>query len=237
MNTDNMALSGETIDYGPCAFMDAYDPATVFSSIDVHGRYAYGNQPAIAQWNLARLAEALLPLIDAERARAIELAHGRHRALRDAIPAALAGRHAGQARASSTRSPRTSRSSSRCWPGCVARAPTSPPRSAGSARRTGRPAPTPDGPAVAPAVADPARPPAAAAGEVVALMQRHNPAVIPRNHKVEEALVAAADAGDLGPLDRLTTALRTPYDDSPDDAAFSSPPAPGGLPYRTFCGT
>ena len=74
MNTDNMALSGETLDYGPCAFMDTYDPATVFSSIDVQGRYAYGNQPAIAQWNLARLAEALLPLIDAERARAIELA-------------------------------------------------------------------------------------------------------------------------------------------------------------------
>ena len=67
MNTDNMAISGETIDYGPCAFMDAYDPATVFSSIDRDGRYAYGNQPAIAQWNLARLAEALLPLLDADR--------------------------------------------------------------------------------------------------------------------------------------------------------------------------
>ena len=67
MNTDNMALSGETIDYGPCAFMDAYDPATVFSSIDPGGRYAYGNQPPIAQWNLARLAEAMLPLFDRGR--------------------------------------------------------------------------------------------------------------------------------------------------------------------------
>src|SRR5690606_15248214 len=66
MNTDNMALSGETIDYGPCAFMDAYDPATVFSSIDRRGRYAYGNQMPIARWNLARLAETLLPLIDAD---------------------------------------------------------------------------------------------------------------------------------------------------------------------------
>ena len=74
MNTDNMAMSGETIDYGPCAFMDAYDPETVFSSIDHHGRYAYGNQPAIAQWNLARLAETLLPLIDETRSRAVELA-------------------------------------------------------------------------------------------------------------------------------------------------------------------
>ena len=74
MNTDNMALSGETIDYGPCAFMDAYDPATVFSSIDHGGRYAYGNQPPIAQWNLARLAEAMLPLFDPDVDRAVERA-------------------------------------------------------------------------------------------------------------------------------------------------------------------
>src|SRR4051794_37853057 len=74
MNTDNMALSGETIDYGPCAFMDAYDPATVFSSIDHGGRYAYGNQPSIAQWNLARLAEAMLPLFDPDAERAVERA-------------------------------------------------------------------------------------------------------------------------------------------------------------------
>ena len=74
MNTDNMSLSGETIDYGPCAFMDTYDPATVFSSIDHGGRYAYGNQPAIAQWNLARLAEAMLPLFDPDVDRAVERA-------------------------------------------------------------------------------------------------------------------------------------------------------------------
>ena len=72
MNTDNMAISGETIDYGPCAFMNAYDPATVFSSIDHGGRYAYGNQPAIAQWNLARFAETLLPLIDDDTDVAVE---------------------------------------------------------------------------------------------------------------------------------------------------------------------
>src|SRR5690606_25803191 len=71
MNTDNMALSGETIDYGPCAFMDTYNPATVFSSIDRHGRYAYGNQPSIAQWNLARLAETLLPLLDTVEEKAV----------------------------------------------------------------------------------------------------------------------------------------------------------------------
>src|SRR5690606_3150895 len=74
MNTDNMAISGETIDYGPCAFMDAYDPETVFSSIDRHGRYAYGNQPGIAQWNLTRFAETLLPLLAVEESRAVEIA-------------------------------------------------------------------------------------------------------------------------------------------------------------------
>ena len=74
MNTDNMAISGETIDYGPCAFMDVYDPATVFSSIDRQGRYAYGNQPSIAGWNLARFAETFLPLLDDNQERAVELA-------------------------------------------------------------------------------------------------------------------------------------------------------------------
>ena len=74
MNTDNMAISGETIDYGPCAFMDVYDPATVFSSIDSRGRYAYGNQPPIAQWNLSRFAETLLPLLHTEEGRAVEIA-------------------------------------------------------------------------------------------------------------------------------------------------------------------
>jgi len=74
MNTDNMAVSGETIDYGPCAFMDIYNPDTVFSSIDSHGRYAYKNQPSIGAWNLARFAESLLPLLDENQDKAIELA-------------------------------------------------------------------------------------------------------------------------------------------------------------------
>ncbi|MBO1914628.1 YdiU family protein, partial [Microvirga sp. 3-52] len=74
MNTDNMAICGETIDYGPCAFMDTYDPATVFSSIDIQGRYAYGNQPSIAGWNLARLAETLIPLLHEDESEALKLA-------------------------------------------------------------------------------------------------------------------------------------------------------------------
>ena len=98
MNTDNMALSGETIDYGPCAFMDAYDPATVFSSIDTQGRYAYGNQPAIAQWNLARLAEAMLPLVRRRPGPGHRAGQRVDRPLRGALPPALAGRDAGQAR-------------------------------------------------------------------------------------------------------------------------------------------
>ena len=98
MNTDNMTISGETIDYGPCAFMDAYDPATVFSSIDRGGRYAYGNQPAIAQWNLARLAETLLPLLDAEPEAAIAIANDVLQSFPDRYERALAG--AGCARSS-----------------------------------------------------------------------------------------------------------------------------------------
>ena len=96
MNTDNMALSGETIDYGPCAFMDAYDPETVFSSIDHAGRYAYGNQPPIAQWNLARLAEAMLPLLDADIDRAVAARDGVARAISGAVRASgwLAGMRA-----------------------------------------------------------------------------------------------------------------------------------------------
>ena len=99
MNTDNMTISGETIDYGPCAFLEAYDPATVYSSIDEGGRYAYGNQPPVAQWNLARLAETLLPLLDADQDRAVEVATDALRAFPDALLRRLVGRHARQARA------------------------------------------------------------------------------------------------------------------------------------------
>ena len=99
MNTDNMTISGETIDYGPCAFMDAFDPATVFSSIDHGGRYAYGNQPHIAQWNLARLAETLLPLIDADTDSGGRRGHRGAAVVPRALPRVLERRHARQARA------------------------------------------------------------------------------------------------------------------------------------------
>ena len=98
MNTDNMTISGETIDYGPCAFLDAFDPATVFSSIDHGGRYAYGNQPLVAEWNLARLAEALLPLLADDQEQAVALAVEALGGFRPAVRRRLVGRHAGQAR-------------------------------------------------------------------------------------------------------------------------------------------
>ena len=99
MNTDNMAISGETIDYGPCAFMNAYDPDTVFSSIDHAGRYAYGNQPSIAQWNLARFAETLLPLIDSNQEQAVAMATEVINEYPARFERVLASRDAGKARA------------------------------------------------------------------------------------------------------------------------------------------
>jgi uncharacterized protein YdiU (UPF0061 family) len=238
MNTDNMALSGETLDYGPCAFMDAYDPATVFSSIDVQGRYAYGNQPAIAQWNLARLAEAMLALFDADPARAVDLANAsldrfqvrfQHHwtagmraklglfsddaddgALIDAL---LAWMHDTRADFTNTfRGLSTPDSARDIAPGDAT-------FQAWHDRWQARLARQPQ-----------------AAHDVSTLMQQSNPAVIPRNHKVEEAL-AAAEEGNLGTLERLMAALAAPYDHARARPEFSSPAPSAGRPYRTFCGT
>ena len=239
MNTDNMALSGETIDYGPCAFMDRYDPATVFSSIDQGGRYAYGNQPAIAQWNLARFAEALLPLIDERQERAVELATAAldrfaslfHRHWLDGMRARL-GLFAEEA---------DDLALANDLLGWMQRA---------AADYTNTFRMLSDADAVAATVrrdedfaawwrrwqARLARQPQTAA-EVTARMRAHNPAVIPRNHKVEEALAAVVEAGDATPLERLLTALATPYDDSGELEAYRQPPPDDGPPYRTFCGT
>ena len=239
MNTDNMALSGETIDYGPCAFMDAYDPATVFSSIDGGGRYAYDNQPAIAQWNLARLAEAMLPLFDTNMERAIERATDSIRRFeelfeqdwldgmraklglftREADDAALVNDLLAWMRQRSADFTNTFR----------------------LLTLTGRV----DGPT---ASADPeaeslhsrlqaryARQPQTGA-DVRAQMRRHNPAFIPRNHKVEEALSAATCRGDLSAAARLLDVMARPYDHERDLPEFQQPGATGHR-YRTFCGT
>jgi uncharacterized protein YdiU (UPF0061 family) len=237
MNTDNMALSGETIDYGPCAFMDAYDPATVFSSIDAGGRYAYGNQPPIAQWNLARLAETMLPLFDPDVDRAVELAtealdrfpdlFNQHRLdgmraklglfTREHDDEALANDLLTWMRRRSADFTNTFRSltSGRLVGASMS---ADPELEAWHRRWEARRSRQPQSPA-----------------EAETLMRQHNPAFIPRNHNVEAAL-AAATAGDVSVMERLLEVLVSPYDHARDLPMFSAPGA-GERPYRTFCGT
>ena len=238
MNTDNMAVSGETIDYGPCAFMDAYDPQTVFSSIDARGRYAYGNQPAIAQWNLARLAEALLPLLHADEARAVADAtsalqrfteryeqhwlEGMRRKLgllnAEAGDRALADEFLGWMQ-------RTQADYTNTFAGLERQLAPEDPRRADAefigwherwetrlARQPGE------------------------AAESDALRRAAAPAVIPRNHLVEAAL-AAAEAADLGPLQRLLAVVSKPFAHGVHPPEYRTPAPAGGPGYRTFCGT
>ncbi|MBT9154154.1 MAG: hypothetical protein DDT39_00821 [Firmicutes bacterium] len=235
MNTDNTAISGETIDYGPCAFMDTYDPATVFSSIDHHGRYAYGNQPNIALWNLARFAEALLPLLHQDRGKAVELAqaelsHGAELFKLRWLAAMRAklglSNEEPEDKALITQLLAMMQSSGADFTNLflaltvgeldsLALAETS--GFAGwrerwqlrQERQTG------------------------GTSEAERVMQGANPAVIPRNHRVEEALEAACQ-GDLGVMERLLRVLRTSYGHAPEHADYSKP---SGKPCRTFCGT
>ena len=238
MNTDNMALSGETIDYGPCAFMDTYDPATVFSSIDHGGRYAYGNQPPIAQWNLARLAEAMLSLFDADADRAIT----RATTALDRFPVLFERHWLDGMRAKlglftrededtalvndllawmQRRSADFTNTFRLLTSEHLLEASTNadPELEAWHGRLAARRQRQPQSPA-----------------EAQALMRRHNPACIPRNHLVEEALLAATSRNDYSVMARLLEVLATPYDHERDLPIFSAP-GPGGQPYRTFCGT
>jgi uncharacterized protein YdiU (UPF0061 family) len=243
MNTDNMTISGETIDYGPCAFMEAYDPATVFSSIDVGGRYAYGNQPRIAHWNLARLGEALLALFADELEPAVEAANG--------VLATFAARYESHWLAGM-----------RDKLGLVSTDPgdgklahdllgvleaqrvdmTSGFRALAAA------ACGDDGPIHAlltePAAFDVwaarwrlrldanARP----APEVARSMDRANPCYVPRNQLVDDALTAAVD-GDMGPYERLVDAVTHPFEARPGFEAYALPSPPDAPAFRTFCGT
>lgn len=238
MNTDNMALSGETIDYGPCAFMDAYDPATVFSSIDRNGRYAYGNQPQIAQWNLARLAEALLPLLHDDEKKAIALAEEslgkfspsfqRHwlSGLRaklgflneedgdfDLAKDLLAWMH--EAKADFTNTFADLSSGGTLSQGIYSNGEFAAWRARWLARMARQ---------------------SAHADEARATMRAANPVVIPRNFRVEEAL-AAAVAGDLAVMQRLLEVLAKPFELTVDNEPYRAAPPPGGESYRTFCGT
>jgi uncharacterized protein YdiU (UPF0061 family) len=236
MNTDNMTISGETIDYGPCAFMEAFDPATVFSSIDEGGRYAYGNQPLVAEWNLARLAEALLPLLHDDQEQAVALAVESLGAFRHQYSAAwLAGMKA------KTGLPGTGDDvAAPLVDGLLALLKagrvdyTSFFRSLGAAAR-GQAGPARDlfpDPAAFDAWAERWH----ALGPDAGPMDRTNPAYIPRNHLVEEALDAAT-GGDLEPFRRLLDAVAAPYDERPGLEHYALPAPEDFGPYRTFCGT
>ena len=237
MNTDNMTISGETIDYGPCAFLDAYDPATVYSSIDSRGRYAFGNQPLAAEWNLARLAEALLPLLadDPEEAvaRAVEVLSGfapRYdsawsagmraklglpEGLDDAVAKELA-----QDLLALLQQDHVDHTSVFRHLGSAARGDVDPARNqfldlAGFDGWCAR---------------------WRALGPDADAMDRVNPVYIPRNHLVEEALTAAT-RGDLAPLERLVAVVSAPFDERPGLERYAGPAPEDFGAYRTFCGT
>ena len=246
MNTDNCSISGETIDYGPCAFMDAYDPAAVFSSIDEQGRYAYANQPRIALWNLTRLAECLLPLFSDQQDKAIEEAQlvlggfaeaftatyqaGLRNKLglftaRDDDPAlaqdlldAMAGNQA-----DFTLTFRRL-SDAALDPGGDAEVrrlfaePTA--YDEWSARWRQR-------------ISDEPRDPAARQ----AAMRSVNPAFIPRNHLIEAVIDAAVNRDDFAPFEQLLVVLSKPYQDQPTLAGYAEPPKPHQRVLQTFCGT
>ncbi|MCE2883389.1 MAG: YdiU family protein [Planctomycetaceae bacterium] len=236
MNTDNMAVSGETIDYGPCAFIDAFDPESVFSSIDRHGRYRYSQQPAIAQWNLARLAESLLPLMIAHEGDEA-LAVDRANELLGAFPAehGRAWIQCFRAKLGLVAEERDDAALVRdllAWMHAAKADFTS------TFRALAEPSPVPD----ASRAEWDARWRARLAREsdagcsAPARMRAANPAVIARNHRVEAAL-AAAEAGDLAPFEALLAALRRPFAPTAADAALREPPPPEFCGYRTFCGT
>jgi len=238
MNTDNMAISGETIDYGPCAFMNAYRPDTVFSSIDHAGRYAYGNQPAIAQWNLSRFAETLLPLLDSDQEKVIAIASevlGEYPALFERYWLAgmrkKLGLQTGEAGdVELIRSLLDWMQKSRADFTNTFRDLASEEPPAGDRYRE------PDFRAWYSRwrlrLSRDCRPNTSA----YAVMRAVNPAVIPRNRRVEEALSAAEDHDDLSVLHRLLAALASPYEAGADSSYYQEPP-PDDCNYRTFCGT
>jgi uncharacterized protein YdiU (UPF0061 family) len=238
MNTDNMALSGETIDYGPCAFMDAYDPATVFSSIDRNGRYAYGNQSQIAQWNLARLAEALLPLLHENEKKAIGIAEEVLGAFTTRfLHHWLSGMRAKLGLRNEEVGDSALAEDLLAWMQQVG----------ADFTNTFAALALPSGPSgelfargdfTAWLARWQARLKRQAGGlkEAQALMRLANPVVIPRNHRVEEAL-SAARAGDMTVFHRLLEVLARPYEVTPANEPYRTAPPIGGEPYRTFCGT
>ena len=246
MNTDNMSVAGETIDYGPCAFMDAYHPATVFSSIDHHGRYAYANQPRVAQWNLARLAETLLPLLSPDQDSAVADAEAALGAFAERFERTF------QAGLRQKLGLATEREGDAALAGDLLAAMAD---NAADFTLTFR--------RLADAAADPAADepvrrlfidPTAfdawasrwrarlaeepATGDARRdAMRAVNPAFIPRNHRVEAMIAAAVQRGDFAPFEELLTVLSRPYDDQPEHTRYAEPPEAHERVLKTFCGT
>lgn len=232
MNTDNTAISGETIDYGPCAFMDAYHPDRVFSSIDTGGRYAYASQPGALMWNLARFAESLLPLA-ADPAQAAQ----RLSAIVGAVPEAirahwrrLFGRKIGIAEATEEDAALAAGLLERMAAGRADFTRTFRGLADGSARAEF------DDPAAFDGWAEGWRGRIASESDSQELMRRSNPALIPRNHQIERMILAAA-AGDMAPFERLSDALAAPFEESARSADLALAPRPHEIVARTFCGT
>jgi len=235
MNTDNVTLSGETIDYGPCAFMDAYDPKTVFSGIDHNGRYAYGNQPAIGAWNLARMAEALLDLLADDPEEAAAVGHAALDVYAKAFGAAFSEGMDAKLGLDSKTDAGELVSSLLTWMHEHKADYTQTFRKLSASLRDGTPAFDDEG-----FVAwnerwrenlgnhDP--------GEVADRMDRVNPLYIPRNHKVEAALDAALE-GDLEPTHALVEVLSQPFTAQPDREAYETPAPADFGPYQTHCNT
>lgn len=238
MNTDNMTLSGETIDYGPCAFMDEYDANTVYSSIDHMGRYAYANQAKIAQWNIARLAEVLLPLIHADMNKAVKMAEEVINSFTDIYQDKWVSMMRGKLGLSGAqRSDELLISDLLEWmqnnrvdftntfrdlsqaDKPVGRIYVQKSFSEWHARWKGRLQQNPE-----------------SLEASIGLMRSHNPAVIPRNHKVEEVL-ETANKGNLKPFHALLNVLKDPYEHSDIPKSYQSPPLPHERVYQTFCGT
>ncbi|MGD9912952.1 MAG: YdiU family protein [Rhizobiaceae bacterium] len=245
MNTDNMTISGETIDYGPCAFMDTYNPATVFSSIDQNGRYAYSNQPRIALWNLTRFAETLLPLIDSDEDRAIATAEATLKGFQAAYEQPFhAGLRAklGLFTARDEDLPLLEKLFELMAANLVdftlffrALGHELDPDTAGSARGLFVDPTQFDGWAKrwhARLALEPQHD-----GERFVAMQATNPKYIPRNHRVEEAIAAATDNGDFGPFEQLLAVLERPYDEQPEKARYADAPRDEERVLQTFCGT
>ncbi|HJW41935.1 MAG TPA: YdiU family protein [Rhizomicrobium sp.] len=246
MNTDNTSIAGETIDYGPCAFMDTYDPAKVFSSIDQGGRYAYGNQPRIAQWNLVRFAQALLPLLGSDEPGAITVAQaaidaypalfeaayseglrrkfGFAQALENDLP--LIGeffRHMADGNADFTLTFRRladSAGNEAAVEGLRALFDNAAALDVWLGKWQARLVQE----SVSPA-------------ERAVAMRRVNPAFVPRNHRIEAAIAAAQENADFTPFETLLTVLSRPFDDQPEHEALAAPPKPNEVVLQTFCGT